>query len=82
MTTELFGPSAYDMGRQASPDSEAVYKLNLGGLVQHNRFKLSCSYCSDEYEEERYEIHGIAKGKNPIHHNALFNMTRARIYAK
>ncbi|MBQ4816178.1 non-ribosomal peptide synthetase [Bacillus pumilus] len=52
VTTELFGPSAYDMGRQASPDSEAVYKLNLSGLVQHNRFKLSCSYCSDEYEEE------------------------------
>ena len=52
VTTELFGPSAYDMGRQASPDSEAVYKLNLSGLVQHNRFMLSCSYCSDEYEEE------------------------------
>ncbi|AVM22674.1 non-ribosomal peptide synthetase [Bacillus pumilus] len=52
VTTELFGPSAYDMGRQASPDSEAVYKLNLSGLVQHNRFILSCSYCTDEYEEK------------------------------
>ncbi|MFJ6206412.1 non-ribosomal peptide synthetase [Bacillus pumilus] len=52
VTTELFGPSTYDMGRQASPDSEAVYKLNLSGLVQHNRFMLSCSYCTDEYEEQ------------------------------
>ncbi|KEP25298.1 hypothetical protein BA70_09610 [Bacillus zhangzhouensis] len=52
VTTELFRPSAYDMGRQASPDSEAVYKLNLSGLVQHNRFILSCSYCASEYEEQ------------------------------
>ncbi|MGE1211867.1 non-ribosomal peptide synthetase [Bacillus pumilus] len=52
VTTELFRPSAYDMGRQASPDSEAVYKLNLSGLVQHNRFMMSCSYCADEYEEQ------------------------------
>ncbi|WP_458110063.1 amino acid adenylation domain-containing protein [Bacillus zhangzhouensis] len=52
VTTELFRPSAYDMGRQASPDSEAVYKLNLSGLVQHNCFILSCSYCASEYEEQ------------------------------
>ncbi|WP_249476658.1 condensation domain-containing protein, partial [Bacillus altitudinis] len=52
VTTELFGPSTYDMGRQASPESEAVYKLNLSGLVQHNQFILSCSYCASEYEEQ------------------------------
>ncbi|MEH7800088.1 condensation domain-containing protein, partial [Bacillus pumilus] len=64
VTTELFGPSTYDMGRQASPDSEAVYKLNLSGLVQHNRFMLSCSYCSDEYEEQTIQrFMALLKGK-------------------
>ncbi|WP_249704772.1 condensation domain-containing protein, partial [Bacillus zhangzhouensis] len=64
VTTELFGPSAYDMGRQASPDSEAVYKLNLSGLVQHNRFILSCSYCTDEYEEQTIQqFMALLKGK-------------------
>ncbi|QGX67144.1 amino acid adenylation domain-containing protein [Bacillus sp. ms-22] len=52
VATELFGPSTYDMGRQASPESEAVYKLNISGLVQHNQFILSCSYCASEYEEQ------------------------------
>ena len=52
VTTELFGPSPYDMGRQASPESEAIYKLNLSGLVKNNRFILSCSYCASEYEEQ------------------------------
>ncbi|MFJ5965683.1 condensation domain-containing protein, partial [Bacillus sp. NPDC093026] len=50
--TELFGPSTYDMGRQASPESEAIYKLNLSGLVKNNQFILSCSYCKGEYEEQ------------------------------
>ncbi|MBD3860021.1 amino acid adenylation domain-containing protein [Bacillus sp. 28A-2] len=64
VTTELFGPSAYDMGRQASPDSEAVYKLNLSGLVQRNRFILSCSYCASEYEEQTIQqFMAMVKGK-------------------
>ncbi|WP_087978403.1 non-ribosomal peptide synthetase [Bacillus safensis] len=64
VTTELFGPSTYDMGRQASPDSEAVYKLNLSGLVQQNRFILSCSYCASEYEEQTIQqFMALLKGK-------------------
>ncbi|KDE25689.1 nonribosomal peptide synthetase subunit, partial [Bacillus safensis FO-36b] len=64
VTTELFGPSTYDMGRQASPDSEAVYKLNLSGLVQQNRFILSCSYCAREYEEQTIQqFMALLKGK-------------------
>ncbi|MFS0655871.1 amino acid adenylation domain-containing protein [Bacillus sp. 179-C3.3 HS] len=52
VTTELFGPSPYDMGRQASPESEAIYKLNLSGLVKNNQFILSCSYSAQEYDEQ------------------------------
>ncbi|OLP65658.1 Surfactin synthase subunit 2 [Bacillus pumilus] len=52
VTTALFGPSPYDMGRQASPESEAIYKLNISGLVKHNRFILSCAYGEGEYEEQ------------------------------
>ncbi|MBZ9521407.1 non-ribosomal peptide synthetase [Bacillus safensis] len=64
VTTELFRPSTYDMGRQASPNSEAVYKLNLSGLVQHNRFILSCSYCASEYEEQTIQqFMALLKGK-------------------
>ncbi|MGE6631994.1 condensation domain-containing protein, partial [Bacillus sp. NPDC077027] len=52
VTTDFFGPSSFDMGRQASSESEALYKLNFSGLVKQNQFILSCSYSQVEYEEE------------------------------
>ncbi|MCP6681585.1 condensation domain-containing protein [Bacillus nakamurai] len=53
--TELFEPSAYDMGRQVSEDSEALYALSFSGMITGGRFVISCSYNEEEYERSTVE---------------------------
>ncbi|KIO56928.1 Long-chain-fatty-acid--CoA ligase [Bacillus subtilis] len=57
--TDFFEPSAFDMGRQVSGESEALYALSFSGMIRNGRFVLSCSYNEKEFEratiEERME---------------------------
>ncbi|WP_306373041.1 surfactin non-ribosomal peptide synthetase SrfAA [Bacillus subtilis] len=57
--TDFFEPSAFDMGRQVSEESEALYALSFSGMIRNGRFVLSCSYNEKEFEratiEERME---------------------------
>ncbi|MBJ7896239.1 non-ribosomal peptide synthetase, partial [Bacillus atrophaeus] len=53
--TEFFEPSSYDMGRQVSEESEALYALSFSGMVRNNRFVISCSYNEKEYDRSTVE---------------------------
>ncbi|APH47821.1 non-ribosomal peptide synthetase [Bacillus amyloliquefaciens] len=53
--TEWFEPSPYDMGRQVSEESEALYALSFSGMVTGGRFVISCSYNQEEYERSTVE---------------------------
>ncbi|RFM37313.1 surfactin non-ribosomal peptide synthetase SrfAA, partial [Bacillus inaquosorum] len=48
--TDFFEPSAFDMGRQVSEESEALYALSFSGMIRNGRFVLSCSYNEKEFE--------------------------------
>jgi len=50
--TEFFGPSSYDMGRQVSERSEALYALSFSGIISKERFILSCSFNTEEYDRQ------------------------------
>ncbi|MCV0025607.1 surfactin non-ribosomal peptide synthetase SrfAB [Bacillus sp. XT-2] len=53
--TDFFEPSAFDMGRQVSEESEALYALSFSGMIRNGRFVLSCSYNEKEYERATVE---------------------------
>ncbi|WP_439846177.1 surfactin non-ribosomal peptide synthetase SrfAB [Bacillus spizizenii] len=53
--TDFFEPSAFDMGRQVSEESEALYALSFSGMVRNSRFVLSCSYNEKEFERATVE---------------------------
>ncbi|WP_426606422.1 surfactin non-ribosomal peptide synthetase SrfAA [Bacillus subtilis] len=53
--TDFFEPSAFDMGRQVSGESEALYALSFSGMIRNGRFVLSCSYNEKEFERATVE---------------------------
>ncbi|MCY8448952.1 surfactin non-ribosomal peptide synthetase SrfAA [Bacillus spizizenii] len=53
--TDFFEPSAFDMGRQVSEESEALYALSFSGMIRNGRFVLSCSYNEKEFERATVE---------------------------
>ncbi|UHH06863.1 surfactin non-ribosomal peptide synthetase SrfAA [Bacillus subtilis] len=53
--TDFFEPSAFDMGRQVSGESEALYALSFSGMIRNGRFVLSCSYNEKEFERDTIE---------------------------
>ncbi|MHC5290487.1 lichenysin non-ribosomal peptide synthetase LicB [Bacillus licheniformis] len=50
--TGFFGPSPYDMGRQVSERSEALYALSFSGIISKEKFILSCSFNTEEYDRQ------------------------------
>ncbi|WP_261378075.1 condensation domain-containing protein, partial [Bacillus paralicheniformis] len=50
--TDFFGPSSYDMGRQVSERSEALYALSFSGIISKEKFILSCSFNTEEYDRQ------------------------------
>ncbi|MGG1080130.1 surfactin non-ribosomal peptide synthetase SrfAA [Bacillus subtilis] len=53
--TDFFEPSAFDMGRQVSGESEALYALSFSGMIRNGQFVLSCSYNEKEFERATVE---------------------------
>ncbi|MEC0494506.1 non-ribosomal peptide synthetase [Bacillus glycinifermentans] len=48
--TEFFGPSPYDMGRQVSEESEALYALSFSGIISNEKLIMSCSFNTKEFD--------------------------------